>query len=83
MDNPFVTGSIGASITIGLAIGYKIFQIINHKRVRSNCCGKKIEMSVDIESTSPQTIPSNTLTTREIRVDTKQSELPPIKIISG
>jgi hypothetical protein len=26
---------------------------INHKRIRSNCCGKEIAASLDIESTTP------------------------------
>lgn len=26
---------------------------INHRRLRSNCCGKALDMSVDIESTTP------------------------------
>lgn len=31
-------------------IGY-----INHKRIRSRCCGKEISSSIDIEDTTPQT----------------------------
>ena len=27
--------------------------IINHKRIRSSCCGKSVDISVDIESTTP------------------------------
>jgi hypothetical protein len=34
--------------------------IINHKRIRSNCCGKSVDMSVDIESTTPPTKPAQT-----------------------
>jgi hypothetical protein len=26
---------------------------INHRRIRSNCCGKEVVASVDIESTTP------------------------------
>ena len=80
MDNPYVTGSIGATITIALGIGYKIFQVINHKRLRSNCCGKDLVVSVDVESTSPRH-PSNTLTTREVEIQPKHDEKPVIKII--
>jgi len=30
-----------------------IYAAVNHKRIRSNCCGKKIEASLDIEETTP------------------------------
>ena len=26
---------------------------INHRRIRSNCCGKALDVSVDIENTTP------------------------------
>ena len=26
----------------------------NHKRIRSNCCSKELEMSVDVEDTTPK-----------------------------
>ena len=29
--------------------------VINHRRIRSNCCGLPIVMSVDVESTTPPT----------------------------
>ena len=32
-----------------------IIALINHKRIRSNCCGVKIETSLDIENTTPPT----------------------------
>ena len=36
-----------------LSIGTAVIGAINHKRIRSNCCGKKIESSIDIENTTP------------------------------
>lgn len=45
------TGTGGTLLLVALYL-YKTF---NHKRVRSNCCGKKMEMSLDIEETSPKT----------------------------
>ena len=38
----FITSTLGV-----------IYVAINHKRIRSNCCGKKIEASFDIENTTP------------------------------
>lgn len=32
-----------------------IITIINHRRIRSSCCGTKLETSLDIESTTPPT----------------------------
>ena len=83
MDNPYVTGSIGATVTVLLGIGYKIFQAVNHKRLRSNCCGKDLVLSVDVESTTPPHTrqPSDILTTREVQIQPKQDPKPEIKII--
>jgi len=39
--------SIGIS-AIGIVLG-----VVNHKRIRSNCCGRKGELSIDIENTTP------------------------------
>lgn len=30
-----------------------VYAAINHKRVRSTCCGKALEASLDIENTTP------------------------------
>jgi len=30
-----------------------IYTVLNHRRIRSNCCGRKIEASLDIENTTP------------------------------
>jgi len=39
--------------SIGIHVIEKIFQLINHKRIRSNCCGKETIVSVDFEQTTP------------------------------
>jgi hypothetical protein len=52
MDN-YATGGIGASIVIVLGILYRIFNTVNHHRVRSECCGKYFSASVDIDPTTP------------------------------
>ena len=43
------TGTTGTILTIL----YFVYKIINHKRCRSNCCGKKLELSLDMENTTP------------------------------
>lgn len=32
-----------------------LYKTLNHRRLRSNCCGKKMEISLDIDETSPKT----------------------------
>jgi hypothetical protein len=50
----WISGSVGFSITFFMALLYKLYQNINHHRIRSNCCGKLLVASVDIEETTPQ-----------------------------
>lgn len=52
VDN-YMSGGIGAASVAGLAIAYRVYVAINHHRVRSNCCGKELVVSVDIEKTTP------------------------------
>ena len=51
MDSQTTTAVAYSGFVMGLAS--TIYAAINHKRIRSNCCGKKIEVSLDMESTSP------------------------------
>ena len=52
MDN-YMSGGIGAASVAALAIAYRVYLAVNHHRVRSNCCGKEVVVSVDIEKTTP------------------------------
>ena len=45
--------SIAAYVSIALSIGAIVMGIVNHKRIRSSCCGKEASMSLDIEATTP------------------------------
>jgi len=40
-------------IAIIVSVGGTIISVVNHTRVRSMCCGKKIEISLDVEKTTP------------------------------
>lgn len=53
MDNQ--TSGIIAIIGLVVSVGGSILAIINHHRIRSNCFGKKMEVSLDIEQTTPPT----------------------------
>jgi len=51
MDDPNV---IINYITLGLSIASIILGIINHRRIRSNCCGRIGEVAIDIDNTTPK-----------------------------
>jgi hypothetical protein len=53
MDNPYASGGIGAGAVVAVGILYRVYLAVNHHRVRSNCCGKEVVVSVDIEKTTP------------------------------
>ena len=49
MDTTNILGLIG----FGLSVAGAIYTAVNHKRVRSRCCGTVLEASLDIENTTP------------------------------
>ena len=49
-SNYFASGGVGASIVVVIGL---IYGMINHKRVRSSCCKRTMEASIDIENTTP------------------------------
>ena len=53
----FSSGAVGATSVIVLGILYKVYIAVNHHRIRSTCCGNKIEASIDIDETTPKTNP--------------------------
>ena len=52
--------STGIIATTGLVISIlgSALAVINHTRVRSMCCGKKLEVSFDVEKTTPPAEPT-------------------------
>lgn len=70
-------GEIMATLAIIVSVVSSIVALVNHKKVKSKCCGKQLEMSIDIESTQ-QTKVSPTATTPEsltIRVPPPLAEI--------
>jgi hypothetical protein len=45
-------------LALVISVGVSIFGVVNHKRVKSNCCGKKGEVSLDVDTTTPPKISS-------------------------
>jgi hypothetical protein len=68
--NQYISGGIGASVIIALIIAKQIYNTINHKRLRSNCCGTKLEASVDIEDTTPKD-PQEHKDSQEVKLEIK------------
>lgn len=54
--NQYISGGIGASIIVAVVILKQVYNTLNHKRLRSNCCGKRLEASMDIEDTTPRDV---------------------------
>lgn len=46
------TSSALAIGSLIVSLGGSILAVINHRRIRSNCCGTKTEVSLDIEATT-------------------------------
>ena len=51
-----------------VSVGGSILAVVNHTRCRSNCFGQKLEVSLDVERTTP---PSDKL---QIKIPEKKSE---------
>jgi hypothetical protein len=47
------TTAILAIIGVVVSVGGSILAVVNHTRCRSNCFGNKLEVSLDVEKTTP------------------------------
>lgn len=52
MDNEAT--NIVALCGLAISVLTAVVGAINHRRIRSNCCGKEVVASLDIEKTTPQ-----------------------------
>lgn len=50
-------GNITGTIAVVISVATAIIGVINHRRIRSKCCGRHLEASVDIENTTPPRAP--------------------------
>ena len=48
-------GTYAGSISFLIHIGQAIFSLINHKIIRSSCCGRQGHISIDVDDTTPKT----------------------------
>jgi len=65
------SSGILAIVAIVTSVGGTLLALVNHTRVRSMCCGKKLEVSLDVEKTTPP---------GEQRVPPAASPVAPLKI---
>ena len=42
-----------AIVSIVVSIGGTVLAMVNHTRIRSVCCGRKLDVSLDVERTTP------------------------------
>lgn len=54
MDTNIALLSTGTGGTV-LGVLFLIYRTFNHKRCRSRCCGQNLDLSLDIENTTPPT----------------------------
>ena len=47
---------IMSAVALFVAVGGSVLAIINHKRLRSSCCGREMSVSFDVEATTPPRI---------------------------
>ena len=48
------TGGILGALGLTVSILGSILAVVNHTRIRSGCCGKKLEVTFDVENTTPK-----------------------------
>ena len=58
MDASSLVGVVGGYVAMALTIAASIYAAINHKRIRSNCCGKRGEISLDVDTMPANSAPS-------------------------
>jgi len=54
MSDTSLATQIVSYLSLALAVGGIIISAINHKRIRSTCCGVEKSISLDIDTTSPK-----------------------------
>ena len=47
------TDNILNYVTLAISVASLVLGVINHKKLVSRCCGRKVEVSLDIGQTSP------------------------------
>jgi len=73
--DPYASGGVGAAIVIAFGVAYRVYVALNHKRSKCNLCGKKLEISLDIDETTPSNrVNAETGQSKEIPESKKEVE---------
>lgn len=51
-----ITSDVLSVVAIVVSVVGTVIGVVNHKRIRSKCCGRAVEASLDIENTTPSQI---------------------------
>ena len=73
-------GGVAGIVSLVVVVIEKVYQLLNHKRIRSNCCGMKGELSLDIDSTTPEDKRNSLLLHKPLIVKENAFRLTSIKI---
>ena len=50
------TTNVLTYVAFGVGVLSSVLAAVNHTRIRSACCGKKVEISLDVDKTTPKKI---------------------------
>jgi hypothetical protein len=53
------TEMIMSGVALFFAVGGAVLAVVNHKRIRSKCCGREMSVSLDVEATTPRIVVPN------------------------
>ena len=53
MDFNLESFGVGSGVMAILGIAYRIYLVVNHKRVKSVCCNQACVTQIDVEETTP------------------------------
>ena len=74
------TGSVLGIISILISVGGTIYAAINHKRIRCRCCGRDLDVQVDVDSTEARkSVRSDKV---EVKVDKPSEEQSDNQLVS-
>lgn len=71
MEISWESAGLGSGTVMILMIAYKAYTMLNHTRVKSRCCGKTFEASIDVDKTEPTPPP-------DLKIKIPPVELTPI-----
>jgi hypothetical protein len=69
------SGSILGIISIVISVATTVIGIINHKKIRSKCCGREVSASFDIEPSTPL---SDKNRNPDLKIVTEKKSEPPV-----